>query len=462
MNFHTYFSSIAKPVNACIVGSGGFGRSFLAQGMRTPLLNCRVAVDVSAEVVVHAMTQIGIAEDQIRVCETPESALQAWHDGCYVATSDLVNLLGLPLDIVVEATGNPEAGARYAKMALDAGFHLALVSKEVDSVVGPGLAHMARQKGLVMTPVDGDQPSLLIGLITWAQVMGFEIIAAGKASEYDFVYDHETGAMSSNGMVVGLPMFKSFWSLDAEDPRTTIKARAKACHQLPQRAVPDFCEMQVVSSATGFVPDTPEFHVPILRISEVPELLRPVSEGGVLAASGKLELFHCLRKADELSFAGGVFVVIRCHDAATWSLLAGKGHVVSDDQKTALMYIPRHLLGLEAAISVLEAAGLGVSSGGVDPKPTLDLVGKATEFLPAGTVLKMGGHHHSIEKVSPLLVEGAALADDRPAPFYLIANCRLSRDVRKGQFICIGDVEIDTSSVLFQLRSYQDTVFFAS
>ena len=443
-----------------MVGSGGFGRSFLAQGLRTPLLNCRVAVDIDAAVVVESMQAVGIAQDQIKVCEDPAAALAAWNGGFYIATSNLENIAGVPVDIVIEATGNPEAGARHSKFALESGFHLVLVSKEVDSVIGSGLAHKGKGLGLVVTPVDGDQPSLLIGLITWAQVLGLEIIAAGKASEYDFVYDPATGKMSSNGREIDVPQFDELWSLGSEDALDIVRARSEACSLLPQRAVPDFCEMLVVANSTGLAPDDPEFHVPILRISEVPEVLRLQSEGGVLANPNKLELFHCLRKPDELSFAGGVFIVVRCHDAPTWALLAGKGHVVSADQKTALLYLPRHLLGLEAASSVIEAAALGVSSGGVEPRPNQDLIGKACEFLPAGTVLEMGGHHHSIDNVAPVLVNAMPLDDGNPAPFYLISNRTLRRDVAKGQFICLADIDIDPSSTLLALRKYQDEVFF--
>ncbi|RTZ41637.1 flagellar biosynthesis protein FlgA [Candidimonas sp. SYP-B2681] len=461
MNFHKYFSNVSRPVESCVVGSGGFGRSFLAQSLRTPLLSCKVAVDIDALVVVEAMHSVGIARDSIRVCEDAEAALSAWNAGFYIATSDLAHVAGLPLDIVLEATGNPEAGARHSKIALENDLHLVLVSKEVDSVVGPGLAHKAKGKGLVVTPVDGDQPSLLIGLITWAQVLGLEIVAAGKASEYDFVFDPATGRMSSNGVVIDVPEFESLWELDKKNALEVVAARSELCHRLPQRAVPDFCEMLVVANATGLAPDTPEFHVPILRIPEVPGILRLSAEGGVLADSGKLELFHCLRKPNELSFAGGVFIVVRCHDAPTWDLLAGKGHVVSADQKTALLYIPRHLLGLEAASSVIEAAALGVSSGGSEPRPNQDLVGRATQALSAGAILTMGGHHHSIDHVAPVLMPALPLADESPAPFYLIANRRLRRDVAEGQFICLADVEIEASSVLLELRKYQDNVFFS-
>ena len=96
-------------------------------------------------------------------------------------------LNGQEVDVVVEATGQPEAAAHHALLAVEANKHLALVTKELDSVAGPGLKALAAERGCVVTTVDGDQPSLLIGLVTWAEVMGFHLIAAGKSSEYDFV-----------------------------------------------------------------------------------------------------------------------------------------------------------------------------------------------------------------------------------------------------------------------------------
>lgn len=460
MNFHTYFSSVDTPVQACVAGSGGFGRSFIASCLRTPLLHCRAAVDIDAETVVATMRAVGIAADNIRICRDSESALQAWEDGAFIATDNLAHLSGLPLDILVEATGSPEAGARHAEIAIDANWHVAMVSKEVDSVVGPGLAHKARQRGRVVTPVDGDQPSLLIGLITWAQVLGLEIVAAGKASEYDFVFDPSKNTMHSNGTTLPLEGFGALWNLDPGNAPATVAARAQACAALPQRAVPDFCEMQVVANNTGIEPSHPDFHVPILRIAEVPEVLRLKEEGGLLDRPGTLELFHCLRKPDELSFAGGVFVVVRCDDPVTWELLAGKGHVVSADQRTALIYLPRHLLGAEAATSVLEAGGLGISSGAQAPKPVVELVGRATTRLAAGTRLTMGGHHHTIDNVAPALLPAGALQGDAPAPFYLIANHELKHDVEAGAYIRLDYIILDETSPLLRLRRDQDEVFF--
>ena len=461
MNHLDYYAGAQRPVETCVVGSGGFGRSFLAQGMRVPLMNARIAVDVDASIAAAGFTALGVAPADVALCQSAAEAEQAWSAGKYIAAADLAVVVGLPIDVVVEATGNPEAGARHCRLAIEAGHHVVLVSKEVDSVVGPYLAQLARARGKVVTPVDGDQPSLLIGLITWAQTLGFEIIAAGKSSEYDFVYDQATETMSSDGKTIAVPGFDWHWAM-AERPLAELAgARAAICAALPQRAVPDLCELLVVANATGFAPDRADLHAPIARIPEVPSFFGPLAEGGLLSSAPALDVFHCLRRPDEASFAGGVFVVVRCTDRVTWDLLATKGHVVSRDGQRALVYLPRHLLGLEAATSVLDAALHGRSSGAQSPQPRLDLTARATRRLAAGTVLAMGGHHHTIAGTAAELHAATPLADGNAVPFYLAANRPLVRDVEAGATITLADIELDPQSELLALRRLQDQFFFS-
>lgn len=462
MNHLEYYAGAQRPVQACIVGSGGFGRSFLAQGLRVPLMRARIAVDVETSVAAAAFRALGIPAADIASCHTRNEAQRAWTAGKFIAADDLAAVIALPIDVVVEATGNPEAGARHSRLAIEAGHHLALVSKEVDSVVGPYLAHLARQRGKVVTPVDGDQPSLLIGLITWAQTLGFDIVAAGKSSEYDFVYDASTGSVTCDGRTVRIPEFASLWVPADSAPAALAQARAQACAALPQRAVPDLCELLVVANATGFRVDRPDLHAPIARIPEVPDFLGGIDDGGLLTGERVLDVFHCLRRPDEASFAGGVFIVVRCDDRVTWDLLAAKGHVVSRDGQRAMLYLPRHLLGLEAAASVLDAVIHGRSSGSPSPQPHLDLIARATRRLPAGSVLTMGGHHHSIDGTTAELRPACALADGNPVPFYLAANRPLVRDVEAGAAITLADIEIDPASALLSLRREQDRLFFAA
>ena len=461
MNHLDYFSSALHPVETCVVGSGGFGRSFIAQGLRVPLMNVRVAVDIDAAVAARSFVAVGIAETEVAICRTADEANTAWEVGKYIAAADLAIVVGLPLDVVVEATGNPEAGARHCRLAIEAGHHLVLVSKEVDSVIGPYLTCLARARGKVVTPVDGDQPSLLIGLVTWAETLGFEIIAAGKSSEYDFVFDERTGVLTCNGTKHALPELADHLVLGELDALAVAESRARVCAALPQRAVPDLCELLVVANSTRLVPDRVDLHAPIARIPEAPSLLGMIDDGGLLCREGVLDVFHCLRRPDEASFAGGVFVVVRCDDTQTWQLLEEKGHLVSRDGKRAMIFNPRHLLGLEAATSVLEASVFGRSCGAQSPYPHLDLVARASRPLSVGNALSMGGHHHTIDGVTAELHPAKPLAAGNAVPFYLAANRRLVRDVAAGALITLADIEIDPASELLALRHQQDAHFFS-
>jgi predicted homoserine dehydrogenase-like protein len=457
VNYHDHFAGARRPVEVCVAGTGGFGRSFLAQGLRTPLMNVRIAVDLDSAAAAAAMKSAGAT--LVAECHSRDEASRAWADGLSIAAKDISHVVHLPFDVLVEATGHPEAGARHAALAIEAGKHLALVSKEVDSVVGPGLAKLAARSGKVVTPVDGDQPSLLIGLITWAEILGFEIICAGKSSEYDFVFDPVMQTLTSNGATVYAPDFANHLELGERGVAGLVASRSQAASKLPQRAVPDLCELAVVSHCVELVPDRPDLHCPIARISEVPTLLSTKADGGLLAGERRMDVFHCLRLPGEVSFAGGVFVIIRCHDAASWELLAAKGHIVSRNGATAMIYLPRHLLGLEAATSVLEMGINGRSTGAQSPRPRFDLVAIAEADFSAGTVLSATGHHHSIENVSAVLVPASPLQAEHPAPFYLAANRRLVRPVRAGSPICLGDIALGESSLL-TLRRQQDTLFF--
>jgi predicted homoserine dehydrogenase-like protein len=130
--------------------------------------------------------------------------------------------------------------------------------------------------------------------------------------------------------------------------------------------------------------------------------------------------------------------------------------VVAANGRTAMIGLPRHLLGLEAATSVLEAALLGVSSGADRPRPLIDLVAHADADLPAGMLLEAVGHHHSIRNVSARMLPSLPLADDRPVPYYLAAGRRLVRDVRGGRPILCADVALGEDTALLRLRRAQD------
>jgi predicted homoserine dehydrogenase-like protein len=300
--------------------------------------------------------------------------------------------------------------------------------------------------------VDGDQPSLLMQLVVWARLLGLEVLCAGKASEYDFVYDQAEKRVTCLDRAVEAADLGVLWDFGGRRASTVVEARAKALAALPQHTVPDLVEMGLVANACGLAVDVPAFHAPILRTPEIADVLVPSSLGGILGKTGVVDVVNVLRRPDEASLAGGVFVVVRCEDQRSWEVLRAKGHVVSRTGEAALIYRPSHLLGVESATTVLAAVLHGRSSGPLDVQPRFDVVGVTTKALPAGARLAATGHHHKIDGVDGLLVPARRAAGANPIPFYLMANNRLRWDVPAATILTAEMIEPPRESRLWVLR----------
>jgi predicted homoserine dehydrogenase-like protein len=448
-----------KSVNAILMGAGEYGFSFLAQSRRTPGLRVAAVYARRVERGVAAFQHAGLPEEAIRTCGNLAQAQTALAAGKVVVSDDALMLMQLPIDIVVESTGAPEAAALHADVALRNGKHVAMVSKEPDSVVGPLFHRRAKAAGLVYTPVDGDQPSLLMQLVVWARVVGLEVLCAGKTSEYDFVYDPVTKRVTSLDRLADGRAVDALWDFGGRDIRAVVMGRAAALTAIPQHMVPDLVEMGLVANATGLAPDAPDFHAPIARTPEIADVLVPVEMGGILHGTGRVDVVNSLRRPDEASFAGGVFVVVRCEDRKSWEVLRAKGHVVNRAGDAAMIYRPSHLLGVESATTVLSAVLHGRSSGPDDVQPRFDVVGKTNKLLKAGTILEATGHHHQIDGVDGLLVPARAATGASPIPFYLMAGNRLLRDVSAGTVIAAEMVEPPKGSLLWRLRQEMEDAF---
>ena len=459
MNYESLLAGrLTHPVRAALIGAGEFGYSLIARSRVLPTLQVPVVCDRDVARARAALSRAGVSQDQIVVADGLPQALAAIERGDVAVIADGLLATDLPVDIVVEATGDPESGARIGAAAIDAGKHVAMVSKETDSTVGPILAARARAAGVVWTPVDGDQPSLLMGLVSWARTLGLAIVAAGKSSEYDFVFDRATGEVTSERHRIMAPGLAASWEIPPGDAAEVVARRAGALAAIPQRTVPDYCEMAVVSNATGLVADVPGFHAPVARTIEVPELFRPQGEGGLLARTGVIDVFNCLRRPDEASFAGGVFVVVRFDDKTVENLLRGKGIPTSRDGTHALLYNPSHLLGVEAPLSLLLAVGLGHASCGNAPRPVSDLVAQAARPFKAGERLVLGDRH-SIEGFTPQILAFDDAAAARALPYYMAAGRRAARDIPAGALVTYDAVDAPDDSVLWKLRAEQDARF---
>ena len=442
MNFELLFAAQSgKTVRYGMTGAkGGFARTLLAQTLRMPRLVPAVLCDLDVPGLRALCLELGFPAESLVECADAAAVAAAPADAV-VLVADVGLMAHSRYDILVEATGNPAIGYKIACSAIEAGRHVAMVSKEVDSVAGIDLSRKAAARGVVYTTADGDQPANLIGWVSWARTLGLEIVAAGKSSEYDLVFDPATGDITQLDQRFACPGMGELMDLGT-DVQATVAARRAVLQGRKTSATADYCEMAVVATNTGLVPDVELLHYPVARVAELADIYALKEDGGLLGRTGAIEVFNVLRTPQEASFAGGVFVVVKTFDSVTWELLRQKGHVVSRDGKYACMYLPYHFMGIETPISLLNAVLHGRASGSDRPTQCAVLGGRATQDIAAGTVLRMGGHHHDVTGVQAVLLPRADAPAD-VAPLYLAAHATTARDIRAGELLLLGDITQD-------------------
>ena len=442
MNFELLFADQPdRKVRYTLTGAkGGFARTLLAQTRLMPRLVPAALCDLDVPGLRALCEELGYPSLALYECHNAEEVAGAPPD-VTILVADAGLLRHVHHDILVEATGNPKVGFKVACEAIEAGRHVAMVSKEVDTVAGVTMSRMAAAKGVVYTTADGDQPANLIGWVSWARTLGLEIIAAGKSGEYDLVFDPQTDILRQLDESISAPAMAELLKLGDNIP-ATLAARRKALNGLKTNATADYCEMAVVASNTGLVADVEAMHYPIARTAELADIYALREDGGIIQRPGVIDVFNLLRLPDEVSFAGGVFLVVRTGDPVTWQMLAQKGHVVSRNGRYACLYLPYHFMGVETPISLLNAVLHGRASGSNRPSQHAILAGRAIEKIPAGTVLRMGGHHHDVTGVKPVLL-GRSDAPVGVAPLYLAAHARTARDVQAGELILLDDITGD-------------------
>lgn len=441
-------NSDGKKSRVGIIGAtSGYGYTLLAQIPKVKAMELRLICALHVEECREVLTGLGYQPEMIVVCENkeeiqnaPKNAVLVVADYRLVPESDITAL--------VECTGNTGLGSEVAVNALKKGINVYMVSKETDSVCGPVLNQIATEYGAVYALVNGDQPRNLLDLYSWGVILGLEIIAVGKASEYDFVWDPDTGVFTymegSEKPQESIPEMKEFWHYEG---RETLDGRHKLLETYMSVISADLCEMNLVSNITGYLPAARRLNYPIAKISELADIFIPEEDGGILKQTEVVDVFCNLRAPDEASFAGGEFIVVKCHNKTVWELLQGKGHVVSRNGKYACIYLPYHFMGLESPISILLGDLMGI---GTHPecRQVSVMAGVAQQDIPKGTVLSVQGHHHSIAGLVPELWEQKDAADI--APFYLLNGMTLLKDIKAGEAVTRDAVDL-TGKYLYEL-----------
>ena len=146
MDFETLLGAPdALPVQVGLIGSGEFGVSLVGQARASGRLRVAALCDLDTDRALDACRRAGLSDDAVQVCTGRAESLRAFESGRHVIVEDAQLLVELPLDVVVEATGNPQAAASNACAAIEAGKHLVMV-KNLDMICLPPSCLLTRHR----------------------------------------------------------------------------------------------------------------------------------------------------------------------------------------------------------------------------------------------------------------------------------------------------------------------------
>jgi predicted homoserine dehydrogenase-like protein len=444
MNLHSLLlerEAAGRPVTVGVIGAGKFGTMFLSQARLTRGLHVVAVADLNVERAKSQLATAGWPVEQFAAASLGDAAkLRRTH-----VTADAAAVIAHPaIEVIVEATGIPEAGIVHAGKAIEQGKHIVMVNVEADALAGPLLARKAKAAGVVYSLAWGDQPALICEHVDWARACGFKVIAAGKGTRYephyhrsnpDNVWDILDKYLNiSDRKSINPKMFNSF----VDGTKSGI-------------------EMTAVCNATGLVPQTEGLSFPPATRFELADICKPKSAGGTLEKEGVTEVTSSVyRDSRDVPhhLALGTYVVIE--GETDYARRCFKEYAMLPDRsgRYAALYRPIHMIGLELGISVASVA-LRHEPTGAPTGFRSDVAATAKRNLKQGEVLDGEGGFCVWGKQTPAEVS----LDRGYFPLGLAQNVKLKRVIAEGERLTWSDVEFDPNDTAVRVRREMEAAF---
>jgi predicted homoserine dehydrogenase-like protein len=393
-----------RPVRLAIVGAGTMGTKVTRQvTTATPGMEVVAISNRHPERAEAAFRAVG--HEDLAAVGSVEELERAIVQGRPAVTDDPALLCEAEgVDVVMEATGTIEFGARVVSAAIAHGKHVVTSNAELQGTLGPILKTRADAAGVVLTDADGDQPGVIMNLYRHALGVGMRPVLLGNVKGLQDPYrTPETQAAFAADAGISPQMATSF----ADGTKIS-------------------CEMALVANATGF---------PVGRRGAYgPRWEGHVEEGvDLFPREQMLEtgLTDYLLGAHP---SPGVFVYATHDDPVQRHSLAyykmGPGPIYT-------FYVPTHLCHFEVPNSVARAVLFGDATVAPAAGPVVEVVALAKRDLEAGDTLDgIGGFdtYGAIEN-APVAHGGGLL------PMGLAEGCRVLRDIPRDEAITEADVE---------------------
>ena len=409
------FAEDGGEIRVAIVGAGFIGRGLAWVLNRTPGMRPAVIVNRSTDRARRAFADAGYESSAVVVNDDPDALARAIDAGS-PAVASLPEVLSelSQIDLVIEATGALEHGARVIIDALRAGRDVVSMNAELDATVGYLLHNEAERSGAVYTIGDGDQPGVLLRQLDFVAGMGIETVAAVNCKRNLNV--HQT----------------------PDDSRPYADRDGTSVHMAT--AFGDGTKMQienaVVANVSGLVPDVRGMHgVETTLAQAAADITSVLSRRGVVEYTLGGD------------FAGGVGVVGRSDDPLVAPYMRyGK----LEGESEWFFFRPFHLLHFEVPMTISEVVLDRQPLRAPPGPPIAEVVAVAKRDLRAGETLDGIGGYACYGLIDT--VDGAAGL----LPIGLAAHATLRRSVRRDDPVPLDVVDLDEEAPLVKLRRRQD------
>ncbi|MED4779831.1 NAD(P)-dependent oxidoreductase [Brevibacillus choshinensis] len=405
-----------------LVGAGQMGRGLISQIEGMKGMSVVITADLFPENVKAAYRKAGVPDNRITETQDLDKADKAIGSGHSVVTTEAELIPQLTnVDVIVDATGMPEIGAKVAWEAIRHKKHIVMLNVEADVTIGPLLKQQADEAGVVYTGSAGDEPGAIMELHDFADALGFEIVALGKGKNNALnVHANPDTARAEAAQKGASPkMLASF-----QDGTKTM------------------VEMTAVANATGFVPDIPGMHGRKAQLAELPGLFSLTEKGGMLNRTQIVDYVD--------GVAPGVFAIIsssmqEVHDTMKYLKMGQGPHYV--------LYRPYHLTSLETPLSIARAYLQQEATIAPYYGMVAETVSVAKKQLKAGEAMDGIGGFSAYGKI----VSATEKRKFNALPIGLIGpHIRLIKDVEQGAIITLEDVEFTEQTTIVRLREQMD------
>ncbi len=412
-----------RPVRIGLIGSGEMGTDIVTQVGLMPGLSIAVIAETRIDQAWAALDIAGIARERARLCGSVGAIEDAIGAGLVALTEDGAAACAAgPVDVVIDATGNPGLGAELSLAAMAHGKHVVMMNVEADVTVGPMLAREAERAGVCYSLGAGDEPSAAMELIEFVRSLGYPIVAAGKGKNNPLRFDAKPAE---------------------------YEEEARRRHMNPRMLVEfvdgskTMIEMCAIANATGLVPDRPGMHGPDATVAELARVLVPAADGGVLSRSGVVDY------SVGRGVAPGVFVVIRAphprvHERLR-DLKMGEGPYFT-------FVRPYHLTSLEVPLTAASLVLQGRPHMRPMPVPVAECGCVAKEALSPGVTLgKIGEDHYR-----GWITTAEAARAGNLLPMGLAERAVVTRPIPAGESLTYDNCRVDETMRIVRLRRAQD------